>query len=209
MTLTGNIAYLIKEMKVSTNLNNMNLVEDEAKVDLASLTDFADEPSSGAWPDGWYKARTIEGYATRKGTQIVTADAISQKGDSRNMRLCFQVTNQAGETRNMFESFNYRLEDFSAERMALVKEARAEFKRVRGKGPGDAADLQRSSLALAKLGQLQRALGFNLTVEGEGISTGPLVNREMDLRIGTDDQGYNVVREFAKLGERSGGKKGR
>jgi len=171
-----------------------------------NLSDFAAEPG-GAWPTGWYRASIIEGYATPKGHQFATFDAPSQKGDSRNLRLCFLVSGSSGNERTMQESFNYRPSDFSRERLAYIKEARIEYKDVKGRWAD--ADAQRSSLAIAKIGQFQKALGFSelkTTTDG-GVLAGVFVDQKVDVRLGVDENGYNVVTAFAPAGTKTGGKK--
>lgn len=171
-----------------------------------NLTDFADEPG-GAWPKGWYKAAVIEGYSTRKGTQFTTEDTVSKNGESRNVRICFAVTNAKGETRNLQESFNYRPSDFTPDRLAYIKEIRQEYKNVKGAWPDK--DGQRSSLAIAKLGQFQRALGIaNLPLTPNGtINPATFIGAKLDVQLGIDDNSYNDVRQYAKDGERTGGQK--
>lgn len=170
-----------------------------------SLTDFAEDPS-GAWSPGWYKAEIIEGYATQKsGKVFTTEDSTSSKGDSRNLRLCFRVTNAKGDERTMQESYNYRPSDFTAERLTFIKEARAEYKGVKGRWSD--ADAQRSSLAIAKIGQFQKAIGFpqlKLTPAG-GIVANVFVGQAVDVRLSVDDNGYNVVNAFAPTGSKTGG----
>ena len=172
--------------------------------ELPSLVDLADEPSQGAWKAGWYRATIIDGYASRKGTQFATSDNPSKAGDSRNLNVCFAVTSTDGkDTRNLQHLLNYRYpEDFDAKRIATVKEARVEFKGVQGKWPGGAADLQRSSLAIGKLGQLSKAIGLGYKSTPSGINPAPLVGHQLDIRIGIDDNGFNDVREFVKAGEK-------
>lgn len=175
------------------------------EAESVNLSDFAAEPG-GAWPTGWYKAEVIEGYATAKGHQFTTADAPSQKGDSRNLRVCFRVTSATAE-RTLQESLNYRSSDFSAERLAYIKEARAEYKDVKGRWVD--ADAQRSSLAIAKIGQFQKALALDhLPLSGDGgIVAGAFVDKAVDVRLGVDDNGYNVITAFAPAGTKTGGKK--
>src|SRR4051812_21561578 len=99
---------------------------------LPSLTDMAEEVG-GPLPRGWYKAEVIEGYSTRKGTQFITGDAVSKRGDSRNLTICLKLTPQKGEPRNTFTRLNYRPADFTPERIAFIKEMRDEMKGVKGK----------------------------------------------------------------------------
>lgn len=168
---------------------------------LPSLAEFADEVG-GAWPKGWYAATIIEGYATPKGKTFTTADSVSQKGDSRNLRLCLSATNGT-DTRTMQESFNYRVGDFSVERINFIREARTENKGIKNWGDKDA---QRSSLAIGKLGQIGEAIskGFSFTINGNGgLSVGPLVGQKVDIRLGINDEGYNEITGFAPAGTKT------
>lgn len=170
--------------------------------EVPSLSDFADEPS-GAWPNGWYSAEIIEGYTTGKGKVFETEDTVSKRGDSRNLRLCFKVSKKGGDERNMQESFNYRVTDFTSERLAFIKEMRAEYKGVKGKWMG-AEDAQRSSLAIAKLGALEKSIGLRLKRASDGsLVPSVFVGQKLDVRLGTDENGYNEIKEFTKFGERN------
>ena len=166
---------------------------------VPSLADLAEEPG-GAWPAGWYAAEIIEGYATPKGKQFSTSDAPSKGGDSRNLRLCFKVQGPGGE-RLMQESFNYRQTDFTPERIADIKAGREEHKGVQGKW-NDAPDLQRSSLAVAKIGALEKAIGFTIRNEDGVTEPARVVGQRVDIRLTVNDDGYNVVSKFAKAGEK-------
>lgn len=178
---------------------SLNGVTDSLTGESVNLTDFAAE-TGGAWPNGWYSAEIIEGYATPKGFQFTTADAPSQKGDSRNLRICARLTpSSGGDPRNMQESFNYRASDFSPERLAYIKEARVEYKDVKGAWPD--RDVQRSSLAIAKIGQLQKALALDtLPLVDGGVVAGAFVGKSVDIRLSTDENGYNVFSAFAPTG---------
>lgn len=173
------------------DLNEMNDLNAEV---LPDLTDFADEPG-GAWPKGWYQAEIIEGYATAKGKQFMTEDNPSKDGTSRNMRLCFRVS-KGTDARQLQESFNYRQTDFTPDRLAFIKEAREEFKGV--KGAWADRDAQRSSLAIAKLGQLQKAMGVKVPLTANGtINPASLVSIKLDVYLTIDENGYNEVKQFA------------
>lgn len=183
----------------------LNGIADSTETESVSLTDFAEEVG-GAWPNGWYAADIIEGYATQKsGKVFTTEDTVSGKGDSRNLRICFKVTNAKADERTMQESFNYRSSDFTSERLAFIKEARAEYKGVKGRWSD--ADAQRSSLAIAKIGQLQKALGFSeLKVANGGLVAGVFVAQKVDVRLTTDENGYNEINAFAPAGTKTGRK---
>lgn len=184
-----------------------SLVNDELAVEsLPSLADFAEEPG-GAFAPGWYKAEIVEGYSTRNGHQFETKDEVSKKGDSRNLTICLRVTPKVGDARNLQERLNYRPSDFNPERLAFIKEAREEFKGVKGKWAD--SDVQRSSLAIASLGQIEKAVGVGFKRLSDGsLLPGGLIGKELDVRLRIDDQGYNEVTGHAPTGQFTGkGKK--
>jgi hypothetical protein len=197
-------------MRVDT-LDRIDAGPGLAAEEMPSLADFAEEPG-GAWPKGWYRAEFIEGYATTKGTQFTTKDEPSKNGTSRNLTLCLRIAGDfymndgerkagPGGVRNTFEQINYRLDDFTPAKLAMVKELRESNKGVRGAWPGQ-ADQQRTSLALAKLGQIEKAMGATFKRTPLGLSASHLSGRAVDVRLGVDDKGYNEVTAFAPAGSR-------
>lgn len=185
------------------DMNSTAALPSEGAINDELFQELASEPAQGAWPVGWYKGQIIEGYATRKGTQFRTEDSVSKDGQSRNLFLCVAATNAKGETRNIQTLFNYRAFDFTAERMQAVKEAREEFKGVKT-WPGAAKDLQRSSLAIAALGQLRKAVGSVFELTDVGVSPLPFIGKPVDVRLGhkPNDKGvvYNEITDFAASG---------
>jgi hypothetical protein len=158
---------------------------------VPSLADFAEEPG-GAWPAGWYAADIIEGYATQRGKQMVTTDALSGNGTSRNLFVCLKITNKFGKVRNQRMNYNYRGEDFTPARLSMIKELREEFKGQRGAWPGH-ADAQRSSLAVGKIGQLEKAIGFPVRNGHGELLAGKLPGLKLAVRLVVTDEGYNDV----------------
>ena len=182
---------------MSDTLNHMT--DDLTHESVPSLADFADEPS-GTWPAGWYAAEVVEGYATAKGKVFQTEDTPSSKGDSRNARLCFKVTNGTQE-RFMQASFNYRSGDFSPKRLSFIKEIREEYKGVRGRWSD--ADAQRTSLALAKIGNIERALGFVLR-NADGMVPTRAIGQKLDVRLKIDaESGFNEISNYDKAGSKA------
>lgn len=182
-----------------------NLHDDLATEEVPSLVDFADDISQGAWPNGWYSGVVREGYQSKKGKQFLTEDAPSKQGDSRNLALAITLTNVKGEERNIQDSTNYRVTDFTPERLAFVKEARTEYKGVKGRWPN--ADVQRSSLAIASLGAIERAFGHGFKRAPNGaLVTAPFVGQKVDVRLKTNEKGFNEIAEFAPAGTKTKGK---
>lgn len=175
---------------------SVSLTDDLSTEALPSLADFADEVG-GALPRGWYPAEVIEGYATRKGNQFVTEDIPSKDGSSRNLRLAITVTPPKGNARNLFYSTNYRLSDFSTERLAYIKQLREEMKGVKQWPDRDA---QRTSLAIASLGQLEKAFGTPFKRTPTGLMVTPLVGKKVDVRLNINEDQYNDITAFAPLG---------
>lgn len=184
---------------MTDNLSSM--IGELEKEEVLTFDDFAEE-TGGAWPRGWYSAVVIEGYSTAKGKVFATEDSTSQKGDSRNLRLCFRVTGPGGE-RTMQESFNYRATDFTPERQAFIKEARLEYKGVKGRWSD--ADAQRTSLALAKLGAITKSLGLGFPRGADGgLNPTPMIGQRIDVRLGINEEnGFNEITGFAKAGTKS------
>lgn len=165
----------------------------EAVPDLSGLA----ETPGGAIPKGWYKATVIEGFSTRKGKQIVTADTVSSKGDSRNLLLAVSVACKP-EPKNLMVRVNYRPNDLDPTRIAYVKELREEMKGVKGKWTD--GDGQRSSLALAQLGQLQNAADQTLQKGPNGLNVSGFIGKQFEVRVTINEEGFNEINAFAKAG---------
>jgi hypothetical protein len=175
-----------------------------APEEMPSFADLA-EPTGGAWPKGWYTAEIIEGYATGNGHTFSTEDKLSNMGDSRNLIICFALDGgklMPGQTRKTFSQLNYRVDDLTAARVAAVRKAREVFggeKTWTGN-----TDIQRSSIVMGKFGQLEGALGFVLPKHPLGyFAPLQLVSQKMDVRLGEDDKGYNVITAYAKAGTKA------
>jgi hypothetical protein len=170
-----------------------------AREDAPSLSDLATpEEGAGAWAQGWYRGTVLDGYATGRGKVMQTIDLPSKDALSRNLFICIAVNGDVfvpsdpnpakrvlakgpGGVRNIRATYNYRPSDFTPERIAAVKNARAQYKATQGAWPD--ADIQRSSLALGQLGQLEKAIGFKLPVEGGRINPAPFVKQQLDVRL--------------------------
>ena len=179
-----------------------------APEEMPSLADFFEEPAGGAWPNGWYAATVTEGYQTGNGKVWTTEDTLSRQGDSHNLRICFKVNGGKLGFRDTFASLNYRTEDFTTDRLSAVRAAREQHKGEKaGKWIGQ-EDLQRSSLAIGQLAQVENALGFKLKLHPSGhILPATFIGQAMDIRYTTNDKGYNEINAFAKAGSKSATKK--
>lgn len=183
-------------MNYETEINNLGTTA--FPEEMPDLTGFAEEPG-GAWK-GWFKAEILAGYTTGKGKVFTTEDNASKDGNSRNLRLCLSIVN-GNVTRNNFVTFNYRVGDFDKDRMAAVEGARKAFAGVQ-KWPD--SDLQRTSLALAKLGQVLKATGIKPRRREDGVLIADaFVGAKADVYLAINDKGYNDITQFAALGSKT------
>lgn len=184
-----------------------------------SLTDIAaPEEGAGAWPKGWFRAVTLPGYSTGRGKVMETADVLAKDPASRNLFICIEVAGDVyvpsdpdpakrvvskgpGGKRNIRVTFNYVPSDFTAARIALVKEAREHYKNVQGAWPDKA--IQASSLSLGRLGQLEKAIGMKLPFDP---SAGRFMPQQLgagirlDVRLTIDEKGFSEVAATAPSG---------
>jgi hypothetical protein len=181
-----------------------------------SLSDLAaPEEGAGAWPKGWFRAVILPGYTTGKGTTFETSDKLARDPGSRNLFICLEVSGDVyipsspdpaarklspgpGGKRNIRATFNYNPNDLTAARIALIKEARERYKAVQGAWPDKA--IQASSLSLGRLGQLEKAVGFQLPFVGGRYNPAPFVGQRVDVRLSIDDKGFSDVAAVAPAG---------
>jgi hypothetical protein len=167
--------------------------------DIPSLSEFDAGGGQGAWPNGWYAGTILPEHTGQSGNTFTTEDNPSKNGDSRNLRIIIDAVN-GEETRVLFHNANYREFDLTPERMEEVRAARQTYKGTKGRWPD--TDAQRSSLALSSLGQLEKAMGHTFSRNGSGLDVTPLHNLAVDVYLGTDEKGYNEVRQVAAKGTR-------
>lgn len=186
-----------------------------AREDAPSLSDIASpDEGQGAWPKGWYKARSIEGFATGKGTQFVTGDVFSKDRNSRNIVICFNVkgdvfvpsstnpserklsTGPSGD-RNLFYRMNYRPEAVNAQTVAAIKEAYTRFKKVNA---FPSKEMQAVALSLGRIGQLEKALGYKLPFRDGHYDPTVATGHDWDIRLDIDEKGFNTIEAVAASG---------
>lgn len=165
--------------------------------DVPSLEGF-DSTGGGAWPNGWYPATIVPSFTTNKGNTFETEDFLSKAGDSRNIRVLIEATD--GEnTRTLFHNCNYRLADLTPERIAEIRELRKVYAKEK-KWPD--TDAQRTNLNLEGLRELEKVMGRTFSRNGSGLDVTPLHNLKVDVYLGTDEKGFNEVRQVAASGTR-------
>lgn len=203
-TDASNVSGVATDQVAAPDINQMALASEE----MPSLAEFAHEPSSGAWPDGWYAALVLEGYATNSGHEFITEDSPSKDGSSQNVRICLKLKNKAGEERNYFCSFNYRKSDLTSQTFGAIKKALQTAKEMKWKNsewPSEWKDIHRSVIAIQGLSQLERALKQKLAkTEAGTIKVGNFFGQKLDCRLRLNEEsGYSDVAELGILGERA------
>ena len=164
-------------------------------LDLSTLPD----EGRGSWAPAWLPATVIEGYAAGNYT-FATETTPSKKGDGFNFRLALQVKN-GDDTRNTFTSFYYRPGDFSAATIAAVSALRQQVKAGNKEVWKSAPGMQRVSILLSNLKELQEATGVAIKLTPEGrIITAPFVGANgFFVRLSQNDEtGYDDVTGFSK-----------
>lgn len=164
--------------------------------DLSSLTSNSD--SGNSWSDGWYEASILESrsFTDRNGNDRVfeSSDAVSQKGDSRNIRLQVEVRRADGAKLYVGALTNYRPEDLQADTVQSVIADNAK----------DRADqdpsLTRARLTLARLSTFQKIGGvrnFARTGEG-GLDLSSLWGKTCWVKLGPDDRNaaFKAITQF-------------
>src|SRR5882724_7139356 len=113
------------------------------------------------WDDGWYSGVIVAEYETTGNFAAVhkTQDVPSQKGDSRNMKLCVTLVN-GNDTKSLNTTVNYRPEALDTERMELLRARKAKKEQLAG------ADF-RDAMSLSKFHELERA-GIPIEDNGDG-----------------------------------------
>jgi hypothetical protein len=165
--------------------------------DLSGIQDERSEP----FQDGWY-AGTILGkreFTDKSGNDRVfeSGDTVSQKGDSRNIRLQLELKRKSdGKTFNTSVLVNYRPADLTAETIAAVAKRRSENK----EGAAEWGDLFRPFMTLTRLAALQKIAGvrqLHRTDEG-GLDLTPAFGKTGYFRIKDDERNpaYKAVVEF-------------
>lgn len=202
-TATSEYSY-DKETQPEPEFNINRAAAEAVPEEMPDLEGLEQEPSQGAWPVGWYTAEVLEGFSFRSGKQVTTTDEPSKDGSSRNITLALAVTNANGETRNYRAGLNYRVDDLTPEVVQSIRDAKQEFAGLAMKDwPDSMKDLKRSTLALGKIGQVQKAFGFKFGKRDGVLNPLVFVGQKADIHLRLTEDGFNEVNEFAKLGDRT------
>ena len=171
--------------------------------DIPDLSGIGDGGDSTPFADGWYEGRILEKreFTDRNGNDRIfeSADTPSARGDSRNAVLQVEVTRAADQRKlNTKIQVNYRPEDFTAETLQAITDAKAA-----AKGTGERPQwgpLFRSFMALNQLGKIQTVAGVKtLSRNGNGgLDLTPAFGKVVYVKLGPDDQNpaYKSVVDF-------------
>ncbi len=169
--------------------------------DLSGISDFP--AASDPWVDGWYRGAIVakREFTDKNGNDRVfeSGDAVSAKGDSRNITLQVIVTRKDGKTSNQAIRLNYRPDDLSQETVQAIARQIEVNKANSGEKP-QWGPLFRSYMALTQLGALQKIAGvrqFQRTGDG-GLDITPLFDKTAYVRLGPDDRNpaYKAINKF-------------
>jgi hypothetical protein len=175
--------------------------------------DFA-ESKGGLWDDGWYPAVVVESYeAGANNTVFRTEDSVSQRGDSRNLQICFGVvkTDRSGgftttDTRHIRYNVNYVPSDLDPARIAQVQKYSQDHKGQQVRDwPEEDRDIKRAFLTYSRLHEIDRLLGKELPMNGSGFDPEVLIKMEADVRIYTDENNgkkFNSISNVAPRGSK-------
>lgn len=165
---------------------------------LPDLSGIADDQGPEPFADGWYQGEIIakREFTDKNGNDRVfeSSDDVSQKGDSRNVRLQVVLTRQADKrTLNTSVQVNYRPEDLTQEVVQAVAAEKGKSREEQN------SSLFRAKMVLTRLGTLQKIAGVRqLQRNGNGgLDIAPLFGRKAYFRLGPDtNEKYKEVKDF-------------
>ena len=167
--------------------------------DLGGIGD--DRPEFTPFEDGWYAGTILakREFTDKNGNDRVfeSGDGVSQRGDSRNIRLQVELTRASdGKKLNVSTLVNYNPNDLTQEAIQAVLTHK---EKVNTEG-AEWGDLFRSFMTLTRLGKLQKIAGvrqFQRSAEG-GLDLTPLYGKSAYFRIKPDTRNpqYKEIADF-------------
>lgn len=169
---------------------------------LADVPDLSDiqEARSEPFADGWYEGTILarREFTDNNGNDRVfeSTDSVSQRGDSRNIRLQVVLTRASdGRTLNTSTLINYKPEDLSAETVQAVAAQRDKVKEG-----GEWGTLYRAFMTLTRLSKLQKIAGvrqLKRNAEG-GLDLTPIYGKTAYFKIRPDSRNpqYKEIADF-------------
>ena len=170
--------------------------------DIPDLAGFGDDrPEFIPFENGWYAGTILQKreFTDKNGNDRVfeSGDAVSQRGDSRNIRLQVELTRASdGKKLNVSTLINYSPSDLS---QATLQAVAAHKEKVNTEG-AEWGDLFRSFMTLTRLAKLQKIAGVRqLQRNGDGgLELTPLYGKSAYFRIKDDTRNpqYKEIADF-------------
>lgn len=190
--------------------NNGELMSDFNLGDIPDLSGIDGNDRPEPFADGWYRGVILEKreFTDKNGNERVfeSSDTLSQKSDSRNIRLQLELTRKSdGKTLNVSTLVNYKPSDLTAETVGAI----ALRNKERKEGGAEWGDLFRPMMTLTRLAKLQKIAGirqFQRTADG-GLDISPLFGKVgyFRLRPDTRNPAYKEVSDFQDYEPRKAG----
>lgn len=169
--------------------------------DIPDLSGIEQDARPDPLQDGWYQG-TILGkreFTDNNGNDRVfeSSDSVSQKGDSRNIRLQVELKRRSDrKTFNVSTLINYKPADLTVETVQAIAQRREENKA----NGAEWGDLFRPFMTLTRLGKLQKIAGVRQLqrTEDGGLDLSPLFGKNAYFRIKPDARNdkYKEVADF-------------
>ena len=173
--------------------------------DLPDFSTVVDDEKPAGFSDGWY-AGTVLGkweFTDQNGNDRVfdSIDDVSQRGDSRNIRLQVELKRQSdGRTLHTHVLVNYVPEDLTQETVQAITAQSAKVK----DGAEWGSSLFRAYMSIKRLGTLQRVAGVRqLQRSADGaLDISPLFGKTIYCKLGPDPKNdkYKTVMNFSDQG---------
>lgn len=169
--------------------------------DIPDLSGIEDQrPEFQPFENGWYQGIIQEKreFTDKNGNDRVFAsgDSVSQKGDSRNIRLQVELTRTDGKKLNVSTLINYNPNDLSQEVLQAVA---AHKEKVNTEG-AEWGELFRSFMTLTRLAKLQKIAGVRQLQRSNdgGLDLTPLYGKTAYFRIKDDTRNpqYKEIADF-------------
>ena len=170
--------------------------------DIPDLGGFEDSrPDFQPFENGWYQGIILQKreFTDKNGNDRVfeSGDAVSQRGDSRNIRLQVELTRASDNKKlNVSTLINYNPNDLSQETLQAVA---AHKEKVNTEG-AEWGDLFRSFMTLTRLAKLQKIAGVRQLQRNQdgGLELTPLYGKTAYFRIKDDTRNpqYKEIADF-------------
>lgn len=178
--------------------------------DIPDLSGIEDQrPEFQPFENGWYQGVILEKreFTDKNGNDRVfeSVDAVSQRGDSRNIRLQVELTRTDGKKLNVSTLINYKPEALS---QATLQAVAAQKEKVNTDG-AEWGELFGVFMTLNRLAKLQKIAGvrqLQRSADG-GLDITPLFGKTAYFRIADDKRNpqYKEIADFQDYAPKKAG----